>query len=424
MKIDLQELIDKGVVSEDVASSISSYYIQKQEGSPNRVLLIFAVLGALLIGLGVILIIGHNWDNFPRIVKTLISFLPLLLTQAIAFYVLLKKGDNQLWKEGSAVALFCSIGASIALVSQVYHIVGDLPTYILTWMVLAIPLIYLLDSKAVLSFVIMGITSYAQQIGFEYPRAVPYLYWLILACILPYFYRLYTKERNSNSFGFLLWLVVGSITIVIGTLSTDYSPSFVLMYMSYFTTLYLIGSRYESMVDHLFKNPFKVIGFLGTIIILLITSFDFYWNDLETTEWRDTLRSATTGMWILLTIVSSYLLVKEFSRDENSIINPLTYTYFIFLLLFLVQYLSPSASQIGINILLLSIAVSMIWRGHDQLQLHLLNLGLLVLVALITCRFFDVKISFVIRGIIFVLLGISFFIANYLIIKKKNAHES
>ena len=424
MKINLQELIENGVVSEDVATSISNYYNQKKESSPNRVLLIFAVLGALLIGIGVILIIGHNWDNFPRIVKTTFSFLPLILTQVIVFYVLLKKENNQLWKEGSAVALFCAIGASMALVSQVYHIVGDLPSYILTWMVLAIPLIYLLDSKAVLAFVIIGITSYAQQIGFNYPREVPHLYWLLLAAVLPYFYTLYKKESNSNSFGFLLWLLIGSVTIALSTLSTKYSPSFFLMYMSYFTTLYLIGNRYEHKVDSLIKNPCKVIGFLGTIILLLITSFDFYWNELSASEWRDTLLSATTGMWILLTVLASYLLAKEFSQDEKSIVNPLNYTYFIFLLLFLLQYLSPITSQVGINILLLFIAVSMIWRGHDQLQLHLLNLGLLVLVALIVCRFFDVQMSFVIRGIIFVLLGISFFVANYLIIKKKNSYES
>lgn len=424
MKIDLQELIKNGIVSEDVATSISNYYIQKKEHSPNRVLLIFAVLGALLIGIGVILIIGHNWDNFPRIVKTIFSFLPLLLTQAIAYYVLLKKEHNQLWKEGSAVALFCAIGASMALVSQVYHIVGDLPSYILTWMVLAIPLIYLLDSKAVLAFVIIGITSYAQQIAFDYPREIPYLYWIILAFILPYCYMIFRRESNSNSFSFILWLLLGSITLIIGTLSTTYSPSFFLMYMSYFTTLYLIGNRYEINVDSLTKNPFKVIGFIGSISLLLFTSFDFYWNDLSASEWKDTLLSGTTGIWVLLTAIASYLLVIEFSQNEKGKVNPLNYTYFLFLLLFLLQYLSPVASQIGINILLLCIAVSMIWRGHDQLQLHLLNLGLLVLVALIICRFFDVQISFVIRGIIFVLLGISFFIANYLIIKKKNAHES
>lgn len=424
MKINLQELIEKSIISEDVAHSIESYYAKQSEASPNRVLLVFSVLGALLIGLGIILIIGHNWDNFPRYIKTTISFLPLIITQLVAFYVLIKKPTNHYWKEGSAVALFCAIGASIALVSQVYHIIGDLSSYTLTWMVLAVPLIYILDSKAVLAFVIIGITSYAQQVGLNYPRETPYMYWLVLASILPFCYSVYKHYANSLSFSITLWLLLISIAVGMTTLSSDYIESFFLMFISYFTFLYLVGNEYEDQVDHLFKNPFKVIGFLGTIILLLMTSFDFYWSDMASSQTKEILINPTTWMCILLSCVSGYLLIKQIGQNNKIIFNPLNYCSFIFLLFFLLSFINPIASQFGVNFLLLGIAVSMIWRGHDLLKLHLLNLGLLVLAALIVCRFFDTNISFVIRGIIFVLLGISFFIANYLIIKKKKTHES
>jgi hypothetical protein len=39
--------------------------------------------------------------------------------------------------------------------------------------------------------------------------------------------------------------------------------------------------------------------------------------------------------------------------------------------------------------------------------------------ALILCRFFDTDMSFVIRGILFLIVGLGFFLANYWTLKQK-----
>jgi hypothetical protein len=51
--------------------------------------------------------------------------------------------------------------------------------------------------------------------------------------------------------------------------------------------------------------------------------------------------------------------------------------------------------------------------------LSLLNYGLLILTALIICRFFDLDMSFVARGLLFVLVGAGFFAANIWMVKKR-----
>ncbi len=43
---------------------------------------------------------------------------------------------------------------------------------------------------------------------------------------------------------------------------------------------------------------------------------------------------------------------------------------------------------------------------------------------LIACRFFDTEISFVIRGLLFVVIGIGFFGANYLMHKKQQKQNT
>jgi len=80
---ELDELIAAEVISPEIAERIRLYAQQRaKDSSSHRLLLIFGSLGALLIGLGVIVLLAHNWDELPRWTKTFISFLPLLAGQA------------------------------------------------------------------------------------------------------------------------------------------------------------------------------------------------------------------------------------------------------------------------------------------------------------------------------------------------------
>jgi hypothetical protein len=52
-------------------------------------------------------------------------------------------------------------------------------------------------------------------------------------------------------------------------------------------------------------------------------------------------------------------------------------------------------------------------------HLGILNYGLVIISILVACRFFDTDMSFVLRGLIFVSLGLGFFAVNYWMIKKR-----
>jgi hypothetical protein len=60
-----------------------------------------------------------------------------------------------------------------------------------------------------------------------------------------------------------------------------------------------------------------------------------------------------------------------------------------------------------------------IWRGAKNDHLGILNYGLLTITALVVCRFFDSDMSFVLRGILFMLVGGGFFVANYAMLKRR-----
>ncbi|MFE3870611.1 DUF2157 domain-containing protein [Flavobacterium sp. ZS1P70] len=155
---ELQELLKVNVVTAETAEKIRQYFDEKQEENQNKLSSVFGILGAIFVGLGVILVFAHNWDTLSRLIKTLLSFLPLIIGQLICGYSLLKKSESTAWRESTGVILFFAVGSSISLIAQVYSISGDLNSFLLIWMLLCLPLVYLLKSSIVSLLYLTGIT--------------------------------------------------------------------------------------------------------------------------------------------------------------------------------------------------------------------------------------------------------------------------
>ena len=109
----LKELLGSHIITQEIADKIVDYYAQKSNGKPNPLLIAFGILGALIGGLGIILILAHNWDSLSVRMKSIIAFLPLLLGQFFCGYSLFKKKGNVVWSESSSLFLFISINLSI-----------------------------------------------------------------------------------------------------------------------------------------------------------------------------------------------------------------------------------------------------------------------------------------------------------------------
>ena len=103
---DIAELVKSEIISRETAEKIENYYKQKGGQSQSRLFVIFGILGAILVGLGVLLIIAHNWDELPKVWKTFFAFLPLIIGQALCFFTLTKKADSIALREGAAAFLF------------------------------------------------------------------------------------------------------------------------------------------------------------------------------------------------------------------------------------------------------------------------------------------------------------------------------
>jgi uncharacterized membrane protein len=426
MKIlkDLEELVENQIISKNTAQDIQAYYQSKKTSPQKRLFIVFGILGAILIGLGINLIIAHNWDDFSRPVKAFFAFLPLVLGQLACLYVILKKYESTAWREGSSAFLFFAVGASISLISQIYNIPGDLSSFLLTWAFLTLPLIYMMNSSITSLLFIAGITWYACETEYwSYPKEEAWFYWGLLLAALPHYFMLYKNKPKSNFITFHNWMVSLSVIISLGSLSGNYPQLMYIAYISLFGLLFLIGNFKHFINQKFINNAFLITGTLGTIILLLMLSFDWFWEDLSSDEFGlGTLIASEFIVSILISGFGVVLFIRMLQKNNFTEVNSLTWSFLAFILIFIIG-LATEFAYVLINLLILTIGLLHVREGAKKDHLGILNFGLLVITILTVCRFFDDNISFVIRGVLFVGAGVGFFVANYLMIKRRRENE-
>jgi uncharacterized membrane protein len=417
----LPELLEAGVISQDTADRIRGYYQQKEGQQPNLLFSIFGILGALLVGLGIFLLIAHNWDELSRATKTIIAFAPMVLGQAVAAYTLLRRSESVAWREASATFLILAIGVCIALISQIYQIPGKISSFLLSWILLGLPLVYVLRSSMAGVLYLIGITYYACEIGyFTHPESESPIYWGLLLLLAPHYYFLLKKSPNGNFFLAFNWLVPISVLIVLGVLAQDEGPLMFLAYFSLLGLFYLVGhTPYFQRLKTIF-NGYEIIGSLGMIILLLVASFDWFWIEMgRQPSLFESLHAPESWIALALTLACGALLFFNKEKPTWTDGQLKLWTPLIFAVIFLIGFTNTTLPVILTNLLLFALGISTIWHGTKANHLGILNYGLLIMTALIVSRFLDDRFSFVIRGLAFVALGIGFFVANYWMLRRR-----
>ncbi|GAA4813645.1 DUF2157 domain-containing protein [Litoribaculum gwangyangense] len=420
---DIKELVLEQVISQETASKIETYYESKENDSPNKLFTVFAVLGSILVGLGIILILAHNWDHFSRSIKTFFAFLPLVIAQVVVGYSILKN-KSATWKESSGVFLFFAVGSSMALVSQIYNIPGELSSYLLTWVLLCLPLVYLLKSNALAILHIAFSTYYACEYGYFYNSVMgtPWLFVLLIVSILPYYFTLLKIKASSNIVSIFNWLLPLCVIIVLGAFVDDNEFLGFLMYVVLFGVFYNLGMLPYFKNEKLRRNGYLVLGSLGTIFMLILTSFKWFWQD----RFNDAVPFNSQEFYISAVLFLSALgiLTYGYLKNQHKKVNLFQLVFIIFSILFFLNSIINAFPVIIINLLILVLGVVAIKIGASKLHFGVLNYGLLIISLLIVCRFFDTNMSFVVRGLLFVVVGVGFFFVNYLMLKKQKSIKS
>jgi uncharacterized membrane protein len=425
---ELPELVSKGVISPETEQQLRGHYSQTEGDRRNTALIVFGVLGAALIGTGIILLLAHNWDEISRPVRAVLSIAPLMAAQLLAGWTIWRKGTNAAWLEGAATFLCFSVAASIALIGQTYHTSGGLDTFILLWMALIVPLVYLMYANVPALVYVAGITAWTFTVQAQGGSA--YLFWPLAALLIPHFFRLYKENPYSNRLVLLSWVVAVSLCFAFRTAVPAGRPGLeVVLYGGLFALMYLSGGLWFGGAPALWQRPWRVVGAAGyTVVSLLLTSQDiwrnmgYYVGHYAFGKDPEAVRLALLQLLsieIPVILVVGLLLFMCVRRDlkDGLLFGALP---FIIVAGLLTVFFSGNTGVpvVLANLHFLGFGLGVIMFGIRSGRTGTVNAGMLLLAALVVARFFDQNIGFMVRGVAFIVMGICFLITNVIVSRR------
>ncbi len=177
-----------GIINAEQAEAIRNRYASdspEDGGSAigNRVVTVIAIMGAALIGLGIIAFIAANWTEIPKLAKLAMMVVGTPAIYIIGWFVGYRFGYPRI---GTAILLLGAIafGASIHLVAQTYHVEVNHPTLVPMWFLGVIPLAYITRSRVLFG---LSIILFLAAAGFRTQEWVHDLEDVVLSLLVPSF---------------------------------------------------------------------------------------------------------------------------------------------------------------------------------------------------------------------------------------------
>lgn len=368
---------------ENILNRYASLKEADEKAGPGKLITTISVLGALLVGIGVILFVASNWSEIPRWEKLFIIFSSMLFSYGLGFYLCYEKQNFP--KVGSSLILLGALifGAGIFLIAQIYHISVHYPNGPLMWGLAVLPLAYVLRMKTLLTLAIIDILIW---LGMESS------YWL-----------------HASAFGSIM--------------------PFVMLYFMAGIALWSTGIMHKGF-RHLkeISGPYVVTGALIAMSAGYVLTFDVFYSKLGS----DTLFIFYSGAAALFTVSFIFNL---FAKDRDKAWLPET----VFLLIIMtavffltVLYVPEKTAYSGFrygqphsmiticsNIVFALWIIGMIYLGYVRRYTAYINIGLLFFILDVFARYFDVFWRLLPRSLFFIIGGLMLILGSVVLEKKR-----
>jgi len=427
---ELPRWVEEGVIDAAAADRIRARFASRKDEAKRSLpwtLVIFGIIGAVLVGGGIVLLLAHNWEWMTRPARTVVAFAPLLLTQALVFWILFTGRTSPAWREPAGTLTALAIGGCLALVSQTYHLGGSLPDFMLGWTLLALPLAYLL--RATLPAIWHGGSTAIWGLSALDQRTHAYLwFWPLLALIVPMWWREVRADRFHVRPVLIGWALALAGIFGVGVALEGahwHERHAALAYAGWFAFLHLTGKRCFADARGPASMPFQTVGVVGAVVVALILTFDgagpgFDGHVVLSESWTG-LRSQPLG-WLAAfgfsVLACGMWIPALIRRDATAIV--------VGALPILIVILYGAFPTYGVlhrvmfNAYVFGAGVAVLVAGLRRQALGTVNAGMAVLAAWVLCRFFDSDMSFVVRGLVFIALGIGFLGTNLLLVRRRH----
>ena len=373
---EIQRWRSQGLISQEQADSILGSYgshaaIATVDKARGRLISILAVLGAILVGVGVILFFAANWDAILRPIRLALVMACVPTGYAAAYWIRYVKGYERV---GAAFILLAAViyGAAIHLVAQIYNFPVYDPTLFTYWFAGVVPVAYLTRSQPTV-FLSIGLALAAT--GF----------WLSE----------YLDDANGQAVG------IFSVSI------------YVMLGLALFG-LGRVQGHFRETRDYAWS--FEIMGTLTVLCSVYALGFREAYDLLPLTQSIDP--EAPLGLWVLLCVFAAIgftALGAAFytSLSQRLTVKPLSFELLGAALLAVAVFtvlLTPHGNEITFplvfNLLLLLAIVGLIVLGYVRAMESLINIGLAFFALDVVTRYFELSWDLLDRSIVFVVAGI------------------
>lgn len=436
---ELPLLVDEGVITADAADALRARYGLSATASEhsggaglNLGLILFSVLGSAMVGFGIILLMAHNWAELGRGARTVLSFAPLVTGQALLGWVLVRRTGSVAWHEGSAGFVAISVGAAIALIGQTYHIPGDPTSFLMTWALLILPLVYLAGATlpALMYWVMIICWSGVVRSDHEYPLA----FWPLAALLAPHYASALRRDRFGARANLLGWAFALGLTVATGvTLEKTLPGLWIVVYSGLFACMVLVDGLWFGRGDRRRTGrPLRITGGTGLVILSLMLSFEWPWRGIGWHYWRGETGFLSTGpltdsaLAAGLPLAAIVLLVTSRRRGRMAADAAVGLAPVVAVVAYALAGLGerPVIGVVIYNVYLLAVAVALLARGVSAGEPGTANKGMAVMAALAAVRFFDADMPFMVKGVAFVFVGAGFLGANVVLARATGRSRS
>lgn len=428
---ELSDLVEDGTIDMDCAERIKSRYpIDLPGSSRNSVMTLFALFGVMLVLLGIIVLMAFNWQSIPRAGRVSIAFVPLLLSHLAVLYTFGRKYSRPAWREGGSIASMLSFVFCTGLLSQIYQISGSPDQLFMITALISLPVIYVLRANGSLFLYLCAITAWAAISQYDGGNAL--WYWPLFVAIIPRVVLLLRSHRLSGEGRYVSWLSIVSLSVGLGISLEKTTPGlWIVVYALFFAVLSLISTAFYREHGRGIRNPFGTAGFLGMSVLGFMLTYSWPWQDIGWLYSRETLSGhqwVKAADYIVLGILFCLFVVlvgTTFWRKWFDSASEVFFALLVTIAFILTSAVTPNSvdhSLIAAHLMMnagifLSGVFYIVWGYHCR-RAWSAHSGALIICVLICLRFIFVEGFFenmIVRGLIFIGLGIALLVSNYCI---------
>ena len=400
--------VEEGLIQQSQAEAICQKYDVDYNSKARKGFAYLALLslGYLFIGIAIILLIGSNWENIPRMARMAVL---VVATAGIHFFGIYNLDKAP--QKSTALFFLGSLlyGASIILIAQMYHLGEHMPDGVFWWAVGVLPFVWLSKSNwlMMLPLALAAIWfGMEQSMGFY---QIGFIFFILFA-----FYGVF--KWQSNIFAFIvsiasvvywiegttyaifdldieeLWVIAVGIIIGFYSLGIFLAKNKLPRYQAYAALLQLWCLRFLIFTAFLvtFKDVWRSLivydnAFtIPAVVIALSTAFIGYAFSIYKKQLMP------VGAWLALFTIS---VLFGLSAKE---------------------WLSPAIMAIIFNIVFIFITVYLIIEGVDKGITHYFFLGVVGVLAVAFSRYITLVGNYIGASILFmVLAGVLLAAAKY-----------